>query len=902
MFVDLLYRFRALIRRHSVEAELDEELRDHLEREAEKLRKNGLPAEEAMRRARIALGGPEQVKEDCRNARGTWWLETLRQDVRYTFRTLRQSPAFAATAILSLALGIGANTAIFSVLNAVMLKMLPVRDPQRLVELTQGEEDDFFTYPLWEQIRDREDVFSGVFTYGGGSFDLASGGEKHPVEGLYVSGDYFRTLGVRAILGRIILLADDRRGGGSAGPVAVLSYGFWQREYGGDRKILGRTIRLDGHLFQVVGVTPPEFFGVDVGASFDVAIPVTSVAILRPENPRMLNGRSHWWLNIIGRLKDNISPKQAAARLKVLAPAIYRAAAPSDLKPEFQRDFLEKTLDLKPAATGLSDLRDRYGRGLDLLMGMVGVVLLIACANVANLVLARANARQREIAVRMAIGAGRLRLVRQLLTESMLISFCGAATGIILAYWGSRLLVDLISSAREPRFLNLTPDVRVLLFTIFVATLTGVLFGLAPALEATRLSPSIALKEGARVHTHRRGRWSLGRMLVAAQVALSLVLLVGAGLFVRSLRKLLTQDMGFERNGVLLVDPDLRGGRFSPERQPVIAGELLERLRSIPGVESAARSAETPIGSGDWEWHVRVDAPGGSQKSVHCFFNLVSPGYFQTLGTPLLAGRDFTIRDAKTSPLVAIVNETAARILFPGTNPLGRVYHDERPLGQRGAKQVLVEVVGLAKDAKYRKLRDAPPPTIYIPIAQLPVPFPVIGTYELKFAGPPSRVIANVKKVVQTFNPRLSIDFHLLSTQVADSLLQERLLATLATVFGLLALTLASIGIYGVIAYSVARRRNEIGIRMALGAGRGSVLWLVLRELAALLLAGVILGLFASFGCTRLVKAMLYGLTPNDPSTLAAAGTLLLAVAALAGYFPARSATRVDPLVALRDE
>lgn len=391
-------------------------------------------------------------------------------------------------------------------------------------------------------------------------------------------------------------------------------------------------------------------------------------------------------------------------------------------------------------------------------------------------------------------------------------------------------------------------------------------------------------------------------MLVAAQVALSLVLLVGAGLFVRSLRKLLTQDMGFERNGVLLVDPDLRGGQFSPERQPVIAEELLERLRSISGVESAARSAETPISGGSWQWDVRVDGSGGSQRSVHSFFNLVSPGYFQTLGTPLLGGRDFTNRDTKTSPLVAVVNETAARILFPGVNPVGRVYRDERPLGQRGAKQVLVEVVGLAKDAKYRKLRDAPPPTIYTPIAQLPVPFPVIGTYDLKFAGPPSRIIDNVKKAVQTIDPRIAIDFRLLSTQVADSLLQEKLLATLAAVFGMLALSIAGVGLYGLVAYSVSRRRNEIGIRMALGADRVSVLWLVLRELAALLLVGIILGLGASVACTRLVKAMLYGLTANDLSTLAAACALLQVVAALAGYFPARSATRVDPLVALRDD
>jgi predicted permease len=537
-----------------------------------------------------------------------------------------------------------------------------------------------------------------------------------------------------------------------------------------------------------------------------------------------------------------------------------------------------------------------------LLMGMVGVVLLIACANVANLLLARASARQREIAVRMAIGAGRGRLVRQFLTESLVISILGSAAGIPFAFWSSRLFVGLISTQREPRFLDLTPDMRVVAFTIAVAALTGILFGLAPAFRATHLSFSNALKKGASTHSGRRiGQWGLGRILVAVQVALSLVLLVDAGLFVGTLRKLLTEDMGFRREGVLLVDPDLQAGQFSPGRQTIMASELLERLRSIPTVKSAARSVVTPISGSSWQWNVRVDSSGTSPRSVHCFFNLVSPSYFQTLGTPILAGRDFTSHDTKTSPLVAIVNEAAARKLFAGTNAIGGVYHDEAP-GAHGTKHVLVEIVGLAKDAKYRRLRDEIPPTIYLPISQNPAPFAVVGTYELKFSGPSSDLITEVKKVLGAIDPRLSIDFHLLSAQVADSLLQEKLLATLAGFFGLLALSLASVGLYGVVAYSVTRRRNEIGIRMALGAARKSVLWMILHELTLVLLVGLMLGLSASVACSRFVRAMLYGLTPSDPSTLAGACLVLVAVATIAGYLPARSAARLDPLAALRDE
>ncbi len=900
MWTDLLYRLRALLQRRAVEDELNQELQFHLEQQVRKLTERGATDGEAIRSARMLVGGPEQVREECRDARGTRWLEDTWRDLRYAGHALRKSPAFAIAAILSLALGIGANTSIFSVLNAVMLKKLPVREPQQLVELARQGDDDSFTYPLWEQIRDRQAAFSGILAYSAASFNLARGGEKRPAQGLFVSGDYFKTLGVSPALGRLLTPADDKRGGGSSGAVAVISYGFWQREYGRDPHAIGKTIWLDGHPFAIAGITPAGFFGVNVGETFDVAIPITSVTILNPGDDRDLNGRAHWWLNIIARLPENATPKQAEAQLALVAPAVFRGALPGEFKPDQQKEFLRSRLTLKPAATGLSDLRQQYGQGLALLMGMVGVVLLIACVNVANLLLARAQTRQREIAVRMAIGASRTRLMRQLLTESLLIAAMGAAAGLYLARWSSRLIVSLTAPSQGDRFLDVAPDSRVLLFTLGVTLLTGILFGLAPAWRMTRLSPSEDLKERSRLHTTGgQGRATSRNVLVAAQVALSFILLVAAGLFAGSLRSLLTQDMGFNREGVLLARPDLRATGFPAARQVAAAEEIGERLRSVPGVQSVARSAETPIDGGSWQWDVRVDVPGRTRKEVHCFFNLVSPDYFHTLDTTLLAGRDFSAADQKGSLPVAIVNETAARKLFGAANPIGMTYHDQAP---GSSKQWLVKVVGLAANAKYLRLRDEAPPTIYLPLAQNPAPFPVIGTYELRFAGRSGDVIANVKKTMAAFDGRLAVEFQLLSKQVADSLGQERLLATLAGLFGGLALLLTSVGLYGTVAYAVATRRGEIGIRMALGATSRSVLWLILQELGMVLLIGIGIGMAGALACSRLVRALLYGLAFDDPRVLAVAGGLLIFVAIAAAYFPARRATLLDPLITLREE
>jgi predicted permease len=888
MLSDLRYRLRALFSHRAIETEMGDELRFHIERQAEKYIARGMTPEEAARRARLEFGGEQQIREECRDARGTRWIDDLFRDVRYALRGFRQSPVFAAVAVLSLALGIGANTAIFSVLDALLLKPLPVREPASLVALGQMAGDYTSSYALWRQIRQHQDVCSETFAYSTDEFDLAAGGEKQPVRGLYVSGDYFSALGVPARLGRVLEADDDRRGGP---PVAVLNYDFWRNRYGADPDIAGRVIRLDNRPFLIVGVAARGFFGMDVGDRFDVAIPVSAEPLMHPQRVWM-DEPDVWWLTVVGRLKPGADLARAAARLNVLGPGMYKIAVPDN-----QHDPGHPYFVLYPAATGLSDLREEGRDASVLLMAMVGLVLLIACANIANLLLARAGARSREVAVRLALGASRGRLIRQFLTESVLLSLTGAALGVLFARFAAGALVAWISASHNARFLDLSPDLRIIGFIAALAVLTGLLFGLAPALRATRVVAQPALKEGGRGLAGSRRNLGLGRALVVSQVALSLVLLVGAGLFVRSLGKLLGQDAGFRRENILLVEPDLRAARYSRARESTVYADLLDRLRHLPGVISAARSVVTPISGRTWQWQVGVSAPGGERR-IHSFFNLVSPGFLRTMGTPLLAGRDFTDADRAGAPFVALVNETAASRLFPGVDPIGQVYSDLSPDRER----IAVQVVGLVKDAKYRSLREEPRPTIYIPIAQPNVDFQVNGFYEVRFAGPLSDVTQRVRAAFHDADPRIGLQLQLLTTQIDDSLLKERLVARLSSFFGVLALLLVSIGLYGVVAYSVMRRRNEIGVRMALGATRGGVVRLVLRETVVLLAIGIPLGLAAAFACGRLVRSMLFALTPGDPPTLAGACVLLVFVGLAGALIPARRAALLDPLVTLREE
>jgi putative ABC transport system permease protein len=820
--------------------------------------------------------------------------DTLLQDLRYAIRALRSSPGFAAVAILSLALGIGANTAIFSLIDSVILKTLAVAHPEQLLQVTMGKNQSF-TNPIWEQLRDHQDVFSGIFAYGGGRFNLAAGGEARYAQGNFVAGQFFDTLGLHAALGRTLSMTDDKRG--CAG-TAVLSYGFWQKEYGGRADVVGKSISLDNHPFEILGVVQPGFTGVDVGASKDVYVPICSERIIHGENSNMLDQRSSWWLRVIGRPKPGVSASQAEARLKTLARSVFEATVPPNWKPDQQGKYRKNSFDTLPAANGLSGLRRQYQQALLILMAIVGAVLLIACANVANLLLARSAARQREIAIRMALGSGRWRLMRQLLTESLVLSLTGAALGILFAQWGTRLLVGFLSSGGNQVFLDLTVDARVLGFTAAVAILTGLLFGLAPAWRGTRVNPQSAMKANAR-GVIEGSKFGLGKALVVLQVALSLMLVVGAGLMLTTFFKLEAVDAGFKPEQILLTSVDLRNGHYPKERRPAVYQEMLRHLRAIPGILSASDSTGTPISGSFWNEDLKIEGyTAKSQDDTLVYFNQVSDGYFETMGIKLVTGRDFNSRDTPESPRVAIINQTAAKRYFAGQNPIGRRYRED--VGNKMSDPV--EIIGVVSDAKYGTLREEILPSAYVAAGQDANTRESVN-FELRVAaGAPTSVVSAVKSAIAEVNRDVSLQFKSLAVQVDESLARERLLATLCGFFGALALLLAMIGLYGVMSYNVARRRNEIGIRMALGAEQSRVLRMVLREVAILIAAGLAIGLGAAIGTTRFVESFLYGMKPNDPWTLCSAAIVLALVAAIAGFLPARRASRLDPMTALREE
>ena len=883
---ELWRRLRYLLNRGQHEQDLADEIRQHCE----------LLSQAPGR----SLGNLTQVGEASR-AVWVWpFLETLAQDIRYALRTLRANPGFAATAILSLALGIGANTAIFSILNAVMLRSLPVEDPQRLVQLGSPRSDPahplrvYFTNPIWEQVRDHQQAFSGALAFSEDRFDLAAGGESHFAEGLWASGDFFQVLGVPAMRGRVFTPDDDLHGGGRAGPVAVISHGFWKRHFASDPVIVGKTIRLNRHLFTIIGITPPWFTGLDVDTAYDVAIPIGCEPILRTDASALAD-RDWWWLRILGRLLPGETPRQAEARMKALAPEVYRATLSLNLHAGGQKEYLQRSFALRPAATGFSDTGTQYRTALFTLMAVVGLVLLIACANIANLLLARAAARQREISIRMAIGAARRRVMRQLMSESLLLSVLGAAGGLLFAVWGSQLLVRFLSTAGSELQLDTAPDLRVLAFTMGVALLTGLLFGLAPALRATRVSPNNFLKEHGR--SVEAGRFGLGRALVTGQVGLSLMLLVGAGLFLGTLRNLLSIDLGFIRHNVLLVGAGMTQANVPKEQRPRVYREIVERLRTIAGVSSASSSAMTPIGRGQWDSEVSPEgySPKGKDDTL-VYFNRVSPGYFATMRQPVLLGRDFSDHDDSGAPKVMLITESVARRFFGQANPIGKTIRADGP-GKAG----IYQVIGVVKDAKYASVDEGLTLTVYIACAQDSDPRPGVN-FEVRTERLPDTFIPAVRAAIGEVNRGISLEFRNFETQVNESLLQPRMVALLSAFFGGLALLLAMIGLYGVTAYGVARRQSEIGIRMALGAQPGSVVWLVLREVAAMLAIGTALGLGASLSAGRLVASLLYGVKPSDGAPLAIAAVVLALATGIAAYLPAHRAARLDPMAALREE
>lgn len=720
---------------------------------------------------------------------------------------------FFTVAILCLALGIGANTAIFHLLDAVHLRTLPVPNPQELVEVRIGPNQHCctgnsssrrsnFTYALWDQFRTHQQALTGLFAWSEHRFNTAAGGEVRDVEGLYASGDFFKTLGVSPAIGRLYSGADDQPGCGAPG--VVLGYSYWQREYGGQPAAIGRKILLDGKPFEIIGVAQAGFFGVEVGRSFDVVVPVCAEIIINGEDahtPKL----HHWWLAVMGRLKPGWTVQQARAHVAAISPGFFRATLPPTYTPDTAKDYLAFKLTADRAGSGVSDLREDYQEPLLILLGIAGLVLIIACANLANLMLARASARERELAVRLAIGAPRPRLIRQMLIESLLLAAIGAACGALIAQFLSRYLVQFLTSTDNPLYVDLGADWRIFGFTAALAIITCLLFGLMPALRATGTNPGALMKSGGRGLTEARERFGVRRVLVVAQVALSVTLLVGALLFVRSLNKLLTLDAGFQESGVLVTEVNFSALHFPPQRRLEAAREILRRIRLLPGVQQAAAALIVPISGDRWNDWFQLDGANAGGKFL-TNMSPISPGNFGTLGTALLAGRDFNEHDSANSPKVAIVNESFVKQFLNGANPIGKRMRQERA-SNAGS---FYEIVGVVKDAKYRRLSDPFSPTVFAAIDQMEQP--PAGTVILsrsQLAVAPQ--IAAIKHEMAAISPSMALNFYTLYSEIADSLLRERLMATLSGFFGFLAVLLASIGLYGVMAFHGLYRRSTPG-------------------------------------------------------------------------------------------
>jgi predicted permease len=820
-------------------------------------------------------------------------LENLAQDLRYALRAMRRSPGLTAVAALSLALGIGANTAIFSLMDAVLLRTLPVDKPEELerIGVMDGSSPGFtFSYPMFRELRQRNQTFSGVFARAATPVSLVATGrtERGVVE--LVSGNYFSVLGVRPLLGRVLADADDRTP--LAHPVAVLSYRYWNRRLAADPGIVGKTVRIDNYPFMVIGVAPPAFYGIEVGSAPDAWIPMLMQPQIFGRGRPSFNEVGWGWLSIFGRRSPGIGESKARAGLDVAFQQIRSEGGVA----RFWRRSNDARIYLEPGSKGLSRLRGQFENPLYVLMAAVALVLLIACANIANLLLARSVARRKEIAVRLALGAGRARLVRQLLTESTLLGLLGGSLGCFLAAWTVPLLLRFLPADRLPFALEVHLDARLLGFAFFISAATGVVFGLAPALQATRPDVAPSLKDEGSDHAPGSRGFELKNALVVAQVALSLLLLVGAGLFLRSLRNAAAIDAGLNTESVLLasVNPELSG--YSPPEIANFYHQLEERLRELPGVRAVGAS-EAALLSGESS-SVGLTVPGrplppsGPARGI--LMNRIGGDFFPATGGAVLHGRNFGPQDTAASPKVAILNQTAARYFFGGEEAVGRKV---RLSGEEN-----VEIIGVARDSKYRSVREETPRIAYESFEQDRRPSAERTIY-IRTTGDPLSVAPALRREVQALDKDLPVfNVKTFAQQKNESLVRERLIATLCGFFGALALALASIGLYGVMAYSVQRRTREIGIRMSLGAARGTVLRMVLRDCLRMVMAGVALGFLLSLWCGRLVSSQLYGVSPADSVTLAIAGLILTTAAALAGYLPALRASRVDPLVALRHE
>jgi putative ABC transport system permease protein len=897
------------------EAEIVEELSQHLSDRYEDLLIAGTGEEQAYRILKQDLSDGKlaaglkatvhvalEVAPIGREERDKFFLG-IWKDLRYGARLLIKNPGFAIVAILSLALGIGANTTIFQILDAVRLRTLPVHDPDRLARVAIVNSPhccrgDFYsrnadlTGGLWNALHDQQEGFSAIAAWATDRFNLGQGGEAHYANALLVSGDFFNVLEIQPVLGRLISPADDYRGCGVQG--VVLSYAFWQREFGGKPDVLGSKLTLSGHPFQVIGVTPATFYGLEVGQNIDVALPVCSQPVFSTNLNRrsLMDSPTAWWLSAIGRLKPGWTLDRASAQLNAISPGIFAATLPSEFDAIARKDYLSFHLGALPGATGVSTLRKDYEYPLWVLLALSGLVLLIACANLANLMLARASSRQREMALRLTLGASRNRLIRQLLSESLLLAVLGTATGVALAQILSRALVAFLSSQGQPIFVELTPDWRVLGFVVGLAVLTCILFGLTPAIQSSRTEPGVAMKASARGATAGRGHFVIRRALVISQVALSLVLLMAALLFVRSFRNIVTLNAGFQQEHLLIAEFEFSQLKLPPASQMAFKHQLLSSVQAIPGVNSAAEVLMVPMSHSGWDDN--IDIPDGAQRQ-DVTLNRVSPGYFQTMQTPLLVGRDFNQTDTPTSPRAAIVNEAFARKFYGGANPVGKVFHDS------GAPEKTYHVVGMVKDSKFYDLRENPVPTVYVSFTQANGP-EQHSTLMVRSDESLLPLISSINRTASESNPSMVLSFRVFKTQIREGLLRESLMATLSGFFGVLATVLAVIGLYGVISYIVIQRRSEIGVRMALGANRSNILRMVLLDAAILVGIGLVVGTGLTIAAGTATASMLYGLKPRDPLTLTAAAAGIVAVGVAASFFPAQRAAKLQPMAALREE
>jgi predicted permease len=912
LFRNISAGLRALIGRSRVEGEMDEELHGFLEASTEDKKRAGMAPEQAARAARVEMGSTHVVKHHIRSAGWETAAENLWQDLRYSIRMLAKSPVFTLVAVGSLALGIGANTAIFSLMDVVMLRSLPVDDPVQLVLFGHGRvvgstnslpnsSTDLYSYLFYRSFSQKNAVFSGVAAIGNVEFAMhgsltgqgRAGSGSEMLHASLVSGSYFSVLGVNPERGRMLDDADDRAPG--AGTVAVASYSWWQR-HGNNPAIVGKVVHIEGTDYTIVGVAPAGFFGTTVGESPDFWIPLSMEKEISPG----WNGLDDKWfqsLYLVARLKPGVTVAQATANTNLFFKQYLRSEY-LDQSPS-QKDLSDvehAQIELTSAACGLSRLRVEFSLPLEVLSTIAGLVLLIACANLASLLLARGASRSREFAMRMAIGATRSRVIRQLLTESFVLALLGAVLGVASAWKASHLLLTMATTSPQAAEMNVSPDLRVLAFSLALTLFTALLFGMAPAIRATRLDLTGSLKQGRGIAAPS-ARISLARGLIVVQIALSLVLLAGASLFLRSLVNLTKVDTGFDRQNVLIFSLDEGAAEIPMDARLVnLQQQIEDRVQAVPGVHAASFSCFS-FNQGIWSNDVSVQGvPRTPENSHDVLFNIVGKGFFSTRRLPIVAGRGFDATDKTNSPKVAVINETMARRFFPDSSPIGRHFGMGADPPQSGD----IEIVGVVKNAKYVALAESPEAAAYFPYSQHDQ---YLFNFEVRYSGDAAQMIPAVRRAIAEVNPNVPINYvTTLTEQVDGSTANQRLIARLSSFFGLLAAFLVCIGIYGLLSYAVARRTSEIGVRMALGAMRSNVLWLILREILVLVGIGVAIGVPVALEGNHLVAKLLYGLSPADPASLLGAIAMLIVIAVLAGYLPARKASLVEPTVALRCE